>query len=303
MLHAAGAGDGRRGPGGPGAVHLPHEGPGPGPAGCARGVRPHREIRQLRRRHAPGRAAAPPGGGPGPAHQPGHAARGDPPAALPVDRVPQTPQVRGPRRHARLPRRVRKPRREHPPPAGAGLPAPGRRSADHLHLGHRGERGAVWPPPDRAAAAGDRRRRGAPGAAALRAVESPGDRPGDDEPAERLSGGGLAHGRAPPARCADHRLHQGPEDHRAGAPVHRGRAPRIARAGRAHQPVPRRLPPRAAARDRAAAVPRRPRRGRQHQRAGTGDRRWRAGRVDPGGVSRNDGERLAAGGARRPGGG
>ncbi len=77
-------------------------------AGQGRGGRDHQPARRdVRRRHAPGRAGARPQAGARPAHEPGHAPRGHPAQSPAVGRVLQAPEVRGDRRGAHVPGRVR----------------------------------------------------------------------------------------------------------------------------------------------------------------------------------------------------
>ena len=89
----------------------------------------------LRRRHADRAAAPDPRLGEPRAHEPGHAPHRRPAAPRPVGRLPAQPPLRGGRRGARLPRRLRLARRERPAaaaPAGADLR---RRAAVPARLG------------------------------------------------------------------------------------------------------------------------------------------------------------------------
>ena len=93
-------------------------------------------ARDLRRRHAAGRARGdPPAREPG-AHQSGHAARRDPAPPRRLGRLPREPGARGRGRGARLPGRVRLARRQRPAAAAAARRRLRDAAALRAHLGH-----------------------------------------------------------------------------------------------------------------------------------------------------------------------
>ena len=166
VLRAAGPPGDRRGSGRAGAVPLPDQGARPGPGrGVRRAARPQRPARlgvDLRRRHAGADPLGGPGRRPGRGHQPGHAPLGDPPP--PHEVVPAVRAAPGHRhrRAAHLPRRVRQPRRERPPPAAPDL-RPLRQQAGHrLLLGDDREPGRARGDADRPAGSRSIDRNGAP---------------------------------------------------------------------------------------------------------------------------------------------
>ena len=123
-----------------GALPLPDEGAGPGPAGRAprgdRGDRGrHRDV-HLRRGHAAGRAQVDPRAGPRRGHEPRHAPQGDPAAPHEVGEAPREPALRGGGRAAQPARGLRLARRQHPPAAAAALRVLRLAAAVHLLLGH-----------------------------------------------------------------------------------------------------------------------------------------------------------------------
>ena len=150
LLHPARPPGARRGPGGARAVPVPDEGARPGPgrgasASSSRAAGARRLGGDLRRRHAGADPVGDPRRRPGRRDQPGHAPLGDP--APPHEVVPavRAAAVHRHRRAAHVPRRVRQPRRQRPPPAAPAV-RPLRLAAGHrLLLGDDREPGASSP--------------------------------------------------------------------------------------------------------------------------------------------------------------
>ena len=199
-----------RGSSGPRALPVSDKGAGPGPGARACAVpAPGPAPRDLRRRHA-ARAAGgdPPPREPG-AHQSRHAARRDPAQPLGLGRLPGQPGRGGRGRGARLPRRVRLARGQHP----ASTSPPRRRvrdlSALPARLGDDRE-------PDRAGRATDRTGGLPPHRPRRRAARPAADRHVEPAAARRRAGharvgAGRGIGAARRSRangCADDLLHQ-----------------------------------------------------------------------------------------------
>ena len=269
----------------PRAVPLPDEGARPGPGARAERVRPGEADPpgDLRRRHpARGALGHPPAVEPDP-HEPRHAPRRDPAQPRCLGRLLREPRRRRRRRGARLPRGVRRARRQRPAPAAAGR---GRlRHGAALPLRQRDDR-----QPGRARRAPDRLRRRDAGrprrlarrAAADRDVEPAGRRRGAAAAPQRAGGGGRARRRARAAGRAHDLLHQVAQGGRARRPARPARARRRGRPGgrrparRPHRPLPRRLHAPAAPRARGEADERRTARGRHDRRARARHRHRRA---------------------------
>ena len=218
----------------------------------------------------------PPSGQPRP-HQPGHAQRRGPPAPPALGRLPRQPRMGGGRRGAHLPRGVRLARRERAPPPAPGRPAVRRGAPVRARLGDDRESRRARRAAHRARVRAPRRRRRTARGAGDRDVESAGDRAADDDPALGGLGGRRPARRAGLARGADDLLHALAPGDRADQPIRVGRAGEAGAGGArpADRPVPRRLHPAAAPRDRVPARLRRSaRRGRdrcaraRHRRRG-----------------------------------
>ncbi len=163
-LQPPGAGEPGRAARHAGAVHLPHEGAGPGP-GAPAGRVPHGQAGDLRRRHAAQQPALdPPLREPG-ADQPGHAARRRAAEPRPLAPAALGAHPRGHRRGARLPRGVRLARGLRPSAPAAGLRAVRLRPPVPAGVGDGGQPGRGRPGPDRARRRGRRRRPRAAGPA------------------------------------------------------------------------------------------------------------------------------------------
>ena len=127
----------RPGPAGHRAVHLPHQGAGPRPAPGLHRARPARpRRRRLRRRLLDRGAPVGPQARQRRAHQPGDAPLRAAPQPRPLGDVPAAPPLRRRRRAARVPGRVRHPRRPRAAPAPPARRRPRRRPDVHRLLGH-----------------------------------------------------------------------------------------------------------------------------------------------------------------------
>ena len=154
LLQPAGAAGPGAAAGGARALSVPHQGARPGSARRAHRAREvaarHADV-HLRRRHAAGRAALGARAGQPRADQPRHAALGDPAAPHQVGEPVPEPPLRGHRRAARLPRRLRQPPRQRAAAAQAHLPALRRHAAVHHGLGDHRQPGRARPAADRRA--------------------------------------------------------------------------------------------------------------------------------------------------------
>ena len=199
--------------------------------------------------------------------EPGHAPRRRPPPPRPLGRRALQPRLRGRRRGARLPRRLRLARRQRAAPAPPNGARVRSRPAVPARLGDDREPGAARPGARRSRLHRRRGRRRAACRADDRALEPAAARRRARRPRERARRSLAADGTARRARPADALLREEPQVGRADPPLH----PRPARPGVPRPPfsLPRRLHPRAAPADRTAA------RGRRAARR-LGDRRTRA---------------------------
>ncbi len=293
-----GAGGGRAA--GHGALPLPHQGAGPGPAAELR--RPRRAGpagRLLRRRHRPRGAGLGPALGLGGADQPRHAPRRPAPPPRSLGHVPQAVALRGGRRAAHAAGHLRLARR--PPAAAAATGVRGLRVVAHVRvlLGHDRHARGAGVRPVRAPRRARHRRRLASRRAAVRPVEPADARPGHGPTgvAQRRDGG--APGRAGGRLVPGHRLLPEPTGHRAGGGRHR--APGRPRAGRDGEALPGRLPARGAAGGRGRAVRRAAAGGGGHQRTGARGRHRRARRLRARRLPGDHRLALAAGRSGRPG--
>ena len=111
--------------------------------------RGHQDL-HLRRRHARDGAAGHPQQRPHRGHQSGHAAPGHPAAPHPVGEALREPALRGGRRGAPVPRRLRQPRGQRAAAAAADRAVLRGRPAVHLLLGHHRQPAGAGRAPDRA---------------------------------------------------------------------------------------------------------------------------------------------------------
>ena len=283
------------------ALSVPDQGAVSGPAGRAgrsgAGRRPAGTGLHLRRRHAGIHAGLGPRTGPHRHHQSGHAAHGRAAASPQVGPVLPRTALRGDRRAAHLPRRVRLPpgQRHSPPEADRGVLRS--EPALRLLLGDHRQPAGAGPPHHRGGRGPDRPQRRARGGAQLPALQPTAARRSAGHPAKRRQRG--SRDRHPPAAPPreDHRVRAFPHAHGADLRVCHGVAGRPLRR---HRLLSRRLPPERAAPYRTRAARRvDPRRG-VDQRAGAGHRHRRAGRVGDGRVPRHHRLLLAAGGPIGP---
>ena len=229
----------------PGALPLPVQGARAGPgAGAARARRQARAAGDLRRRHAARAAPGDPAAGEPRAHQPGHAARRDPPEPPRVGATssPTSPSSWSTRRTSTAASSARTWRTSCAGCGGSPRPtAPRRASCWPAHDRQPGRAGRAA---DRADRRGhDRARRLARDQAQHRHVEPAGHRRGDRRAALRAGRGGRPAGRAGHRGRADDRVHEVAQVGRADLPLHPAAAARRRQraARRADRALPRRL--------------------------------------------------------------
>ena len=292
-----------QGPRRAGALPLPDEGAGPGPARRAprggRGDRGRHRHVHLRRGHAAGRAQVDPRARARRGHEPRHAAQGHPAAPHQVGEAAREPALRRDRRAAQPARGLRLARHEHPAPAAAAVRVLRLAAAVHLLLGHDREPEGAGRGPDRARDEPRRRERRAAGRALLRDLQPAGREPPARHPQVRAQLGARRLAVVPRQGPADDRVRPVPARDRGARDLPQGGARDEAGLGGRHPRLPRRLPAAEAPRDRAGAARGLGARRRVHERARARDRHRQPRRGGAGGLPGQRRLGVAAGGPGR----